>query len=79
MARPNAEQCSEGGMGCAASVEAEDELVEVGLEMLAAQAVIDAESPGLEVGKDAVDPGQDDVGAMVPTTWGSWAKPGRPG
>ena len=41
----DAEQRAEGGVACAAAVEAKDELVEVRLEMLAAQAVIDAEAP----------------------------------
>ena len=34
------------------AVEAESELVEVGLQVLRAQAVVDAERPGLEVGED---------------------------
>ncbi len=55
-------QRPEGGVAGAAPVEAEDELVEVGLEVLGAQAVVDAKRPGLEVGKDPVDPGQDDMG-----------------
>jgi hypothetical protein len=41
------------------------------LEVLAAQPVIDAQGPGLEVGKDSVDPGQHDVSGNLPTTWGS--------
>ena len=45
-----------------AAVEAEDELVEVGLQVFVAQAMVDAERPGLEVGEDAVHPGQDKVG-----------------
>src|SRR5271170_1292221 len=45
-----------------AAVEAEDELVEIDLEVLAAQAVIDAQGPDLEIGEDAVRPGQDDMG-----------------
>ena len=45
-----------------ASIEAEDELVEIGLEMHGAQTVVDAERLGLEVGEDAMDPGQDDMG-----------------
>ena len=49
-------------MAGSAAVKAEDELVEVGLQMLASQAVIDAQGPDLEVGEDAVHPGQDDVG-----------------
>src|SRR6516162_5724948 len=45
----------------APTVEAKDEFIEVGLEVLAAQPVIDAQGPDLEVGKDPVDPRQDDV------------------
>ncbi len=45
MAGGDAEQGAEGGGAGAAAVEAEDELVEIGLEMLAAQAVIDAQGP----------------------------------
>src|SRR5690349_21493275 len=49
-------------MAGAAAVEAEGELIEIGLKVLAAQAVIDAERPDLEVGEDAVHPRQDDMG-----------------
>ena len=49
-------------MAGSASVEAEDEFVEVALEMLSSQAVIDADHPGLGVGEGAVDPGQNDMG-----------------
>ena len=42
MARADAEQGAEGGMPSAAAIEAEDKLIEVGLKVLAAQAVIDA-------------------------------------
>lgn len=45
-----------------ASIESEDELVEVGLQVFASQAVIDAQRPRLEVGEDAMDAGQNDVG-----------------
>src|SRR5918998_557845 len=62
MRRGDAEERAEGGMSGAASVEAEDELVEVGLEVFATQAVIDAERPALEVGEDAVGPGQHNMG-----------------
>src|ERR671932_1340712 len=62
MRRGNAEERAEGGVPGATSVEAEDELVEVGLEVFATQAVIDAEGPALEVGEDAVGPGQHDMG-----------------
>ena len=48
-------------MPSAPAVEAENEFIEVGLEVLAAQPVINAQSPDLEVGKDAVHPGQYDV------------------
>src|SRR5467141_626866 len=46
----------------APAVEAEDEFIEIGLEVLAAQPVVDAQGPDLEVGEDAVNPGQDDMG-----------------
>ena len=49
----------------APAVEAEDEFIEVGLEVLAAQPVIDAQGPDLEVGEDPVNPGQDDVGSHL--------------
>src|SRR3954463_3735888 len=62
MRRGDTEERAEGGVSSAASVEAEDELVEVGLEVFAAQTVIDAERPALEVGKDTVGPGQHDMG-----------------
>ena len=45
----------------APAIEAENEFIEVGLEVLAAQPMIDAQGPDLEVGKDPVDPGQHDV------------------
>src|SRR3954451_11777481 len=57
----DAEERAEGGVSGAAPVEAEDELVEVGLQVFAPQAVIDAERPALEVGEDAVGPGQHDM------------------
>jgi hypothetical protein len=63
----------------AASVEAKDELVEVGLEVLAAQAVIDAERPAFGIGEDAAGPGQHDRAAMRPTACGSRAMPVAPG
>src|SRR3954451_18937047 len=62
MRRGDAEERAEGGMSGAAPVEAEDELVEVGVEGFAPQAVIDAERPALESGEDAVGPGQHDMG-----------------
>src|SRR3954470_11255372 len=62
MRRGDAEERAEGGVPGAASVEAEDELVEVGLEVFATQAMIDAECPALEVGEEAVGPGQHNVG-----------------
>ena len=61
MRRGDAEERAEGGVSGATSVEAEDELVEVGLEVFATQAVIDAERPALEIGEDAVGPGQHDM------------------
>ena len=52
-------------MGCPAAVKAEDKLVEIGLQVRAAEPVIDAECPGFEVGEDAMNPGEDDVGGDV--------------
>src|SRR5512143_799780 len=56
-----AEETREGGDRRMAPIEAEDELVEVGLQVRPAQPVIDAEPPPLRVGEDSVHPGQDDV------------------
>lgn len=42
-------------------VPAEDELVQVALEMWFPDAVVGAEGPSLEIGENAVDPRQDDV------------------
>src|SRR5712671_7739914 len=49
----------------ASAVEAEDEFIEVALEVLAAQPVVDAQGPDLEVGEDPVNPGQDDMGGHL--------------
>ena len=65
MGGSDAEEGSERGMPVAAPVDAEDELVEIGLKVFAAQAVVDAQGPDLEVGKDAMDPGQDDMGGHL--------------
>ena len=43
------EERAESGVASFASVEAKDELVEVGLQVLAAQPVVDASCPSLEV------------------------------
>ena len=59
------EEGSERGVPGSAPVEAEDELVEIGLKVFAAQAVVDAQGPDLEVGEDAMDPGQDDMGGHL--------------
>jgi hypothetical protein len=55
----DAEQGLESGVPGSPAVEAKDEFMEVGLKMLAAQPVIDAQSPDL--GKNPVHPGQYDV------------------
>ena len=62
MGGSDAEEGSERGVPGAATVEAEDELVEIGLKVFAAQTVVDAQGPDLEVGEDAMNPGQDDMG-----------------
>src|SRR3954467_3410445 len=61
MRRGDAEERAERCVSGAASVEAEDELVEVGLEAFATQALIDAERSALEIGEDAMGPGQHDM------------------
>ncbi len=57
-----AEEGVEGGGRVAAAVPAKDELVEVSLQVLAAQAVEGSQRPSLEIGKDAVGPLQHDMG-----------------
>ena len=49
-----------------AAVVAKDELIEIGVDMLAPQAVICAQRPALQQREGAVAPGQDDVGRHVP-------------
>ena len=51
---------AEGGVAGVAAVEVEDELVEVGLEMVAVQTVVDAQGPAFEVGEHAVGPLRDE-------------------
>ena len=63
----------------ATAVEAEDEFVEIALEMFPSQAVVDAERPGLQVGEDAMAQGSTIWAAILPTTWGSWETLGAPG
>jgi hypothetical protein len=50
-----AEEGLEGGHWGMSAVEAEGELVEVGLEVIVADAVVGPAEPGLEVTKDAMD------------------------
>ena len=52
-------------MSSAPTVEAEDEFIEVRLEVLAAQPVIDAQGPDFEVGEDPVNPWEHDVGGHL--------------
>ena len=61
MVEIDGEESGEAGMLVAASIEAEDKLIKIGLEMSAAQAMIDAERPGLEVGEYPMDPEEHDV------------------
>lgn len=50
------------GMSVIALDELEHELVEIGLQITSAQAMVDADRPDLEAGEDAMDPGQNDMG-----------------
>ena len=63
----------------APAVEAEDEFIEVGLEVLAAQPVIDAQGPDLKVGKDPVGPGQHDVSSHLANDMGIMGDAGGAG
>ena len=49
------------------SVETEDELIEIGLSMLGAETVVDAESPGMTR-----------CVSWGPKIWGRWSTPGAP-
>jgi len=63
----------------APAVEAEDEFIEVGLEVLAAQPVVDAQGPNLEVGEDPVNPREHDVGSHLADDMGIVGDAGGPG
>ena len=71
MAGGDAEQGAERGVPGTTAIEAEDELVKIALQMLAAQAVVDTQRPDLEVGEDAAHPAQDDVGGHLTDDVGS--------
>src|SRR3954452_22648891 len=60
-----AEEPVEGSGWVAPAVEPEHELVEVGLQVLLAQAVVDAQRPPLRVREHPVHPGQHQVGRRV--------------
>ena len=60
----------------APAVKAEDEFIEVGLEVLAAEPV---QGPNLEVGEDPVNPGQHDVGGHLADDMGIVGDAGAPG
>ena len=79
MAGGDAEQRAECGVPDAAAVEAEDELIEIGLEVLAAQTVIDAQGPNLEVGEDPVNPREHDVGGHFADDMGIMSDAGGAG
>ena len=66
-----AEEAGERRLRRAAPVEAEHELVEVGLEVLLAQAVVDAQGPPLRVREHAVDQGSTKWAGASPITRGS--------
>ena len=61
-----AEERAESIVAGFAAVEAKDEFIEIGLQMLAAQPVVDASRPSFEVGEDLVDPRQDEVSGGLP-------------
>ena len=59
--RGEAEDGLEGDVPIKASVVAEDELVEVGGDMLRAQAVVGAEAPALQEGENPMNPSEGDM------------------
>jgi hypothetical protein len=61
----DAEQRAEGVERVETPIEAERELVEIGLEMLRAHAMVDAVEPGLQVGEDEVDHRHELFGNLV--------------
>jgi len=75
----DAEEGSECGVPGAPAVEAEDEFVEVRLQVASAQPVIDAQGPHLEVGEDPVNPRQDDVGGHLADDMGIVGEAGSAG
>ena len=66
-------------MSGAPAVEAEDEFIEVGLEVLAAHPVVDAQGPDLEVGEDPVNPREHDVGSHLADDMGIMSDAGGAG
>jgi hypothetical protein len=71
MSGGDTEQRAECGMPGAAAVEAEDELVAVGLQVFAAQPVVDAQGPDFKMEKMRCARGRTIGAAMLPMTWGS--------
>jgi len=70
-ARSDAEDRLERDVPIEAAIEAEHELVEVRVDVLAAQAMVGAERPALEERERAVNPGSGMCPAMLVTTRGS--------
>ena len=62
-----AEESIEGGVPRSASIEAEDKLVQVVLKVHPAQAVIDAQTPALEVGEQVMGSKARQCAAIGPT------------
>lgn len=83
MLAAKAQERLEGGHGRSAAVEAECELVEVGLKVGVADAVMSPQKPGLEVPEHAVDAGKDlarpvfGLGAGSPASRGGRSLPIR--
>src|SRR5271166_51724 len=79
----DAEERKKGGVPPTAVIEAEDELVEIGLEMMAAQPVVDTQRPDIELGENTVNSWQvfvssrhaDDIGIVVGAESEATARP----
>ncbi len=74
-----AEERAESIVAGFAAVEAKDDLIEIGLQMLAVQPVVDASRPSFEVGEDLVDPRQDEVSGGLPDDMDGWPRRCPPG
>jgi len=78
MVRRQAKYGLEGHMAIKAPVVAEDELIQIRIDVLAAEAVVRAEAPPFQKGEDPMDPFERDVARHVADDAGIVAVVGQP-